>query len=76
MAQRKPNPKCNLGPDYVLLLAKGLFYLKMSTGPGALLACGTVDIEKAKRMKGPGLASAERALKRRGYVVERVRVDE
>ena len=70
---RKAKPKVDLGPDYVLQrIMDGLFYGGMFCSDP--MWCDLyVD---AALMKGPGLASAERALKRRGYIVERVRVEE
>jgi hypothetical protein len=78
--ERKANPKVQFGPDYVLRRVHEMasdwprfFYTGMTEGQSC---CWSASREYALKMKGPGLASAERALKRRGYVVERVRVDE
>ena len=69
---RKANPKVDLGPDYWLRIG-GVYYVGLLEGS---YAQGTDIAGLAKKLKGPGLASAERALKRRGYIVERVRVEE
>lgn len=69
---RKKNPQVDHGPDYVLLLpTSGYYYVGIWDEHN----CHTSQsMDKALRLRGAGLASAERALMRRGYVVERVRV--
>ena len=73
---RKANPKVDLGPDHLLMIVGGIINREFYVGrdPQGWLITSWRK-EAAKKLKGPGLASAERALKRRGYIVERVRVE-
>lgn len=55
-------------------LAVGSYYAGMHDYTHTPMWMHAVDIGLAERMRGAGLASAERALQRRGYTVERVPV--
>ena len=84
MPKRKQSPKVNLGPDYVLQCTGveagkkaptdyiDLWYAGMTEGG---YSTWRATAGAALRLRGPGLASAERALRRRGYVVQRVMVE-
>lgn len=79
-SQRRANPRIASSPDYVLLCGGKLSC--EPTGALGLFYGGTTDMvvwvgvkSEALPLRGAGLASAERALKRRGYIVERVRVE-
>lgn len=78
---RVPRPRTAQGPEYVLRCVTspprwtgkslaGFFYSGLSD-EGSHPLWATLQ-QHASRMRGAGLASAERALERRGYTVERV----
>jgi hypothetical protein len=71
---RVKHPRTPVQPDYVLRFAPNMLF-----GLGGMYYAGgdpcfpqPVTMDKAARMRGAGLASAERALRRWGYKVERV----
>jgi len=76
---RKAKPKAVLGPDYVLRCvslsscAASIEAGKLYAGLNEYGAATWTTYEAvASWLRGPGLASAVRALARRGYVVEKV----
>jgi hypothetical protein len=77
--RRPPRPGYASAQEYVLLCtsgknAEGRYYAGLHDYTHEPMWMHRVDIELAARMRGPGLASAVRALNRRGYIVERVPV--
>jgi hypothetical protein len=77
--RRPPRPGYASAQEYVLLCtsgkdAEGRYYAGLHDYTHAPMWMHHVDINLAARMRGPGMASAVRALNRRGYIVERVPV--
>jgi hypothetical protein len=72
--RRPPRPGYKSAPEYVLqvignTMANGQYFMAL-VFPNSIQTTPSKDL--ALRMRGAGLASSERAINRRGYIVERV----